>query len=79
MLPKRAAFATSARAYGARHRISISASTASLIENCKLNRVDSHAYLTDAITKIVNGHPNSRIDELLRWDYPAARPLKGVA
>jgi hypothetical protein len=31
------------------------------------------------ITKIVNGHPNSRIDELLRWDYPAARPLKGVA
>jgi hypothetical protein len=55
------------------------AAIASLIENCKLNRVDSHAYLTDAITKIVNGHPNSRIDELLRWDYPAARPLKGVA
>ena len=42
---------------------------ASLIETCKLNGVDPHAYLTDVITKIVNGHPNSRIDELLPWAY----------
>jgi transposase len=40
---------------------------ASLIESCKLNAVDPQAYLTDVITKIVNGHPNSRIDELLPW------------
>jgi hypothetical protein len=37
---------------------------ASLIESCKLNAIDPQAYLTDTLTKIVNGHPNSRIDEL---------------
>ena len=30
---------------------------ASLIETCKLKGVDPHAYLTDVICKIVNGHP----------------------
>jgi hypothetical protein len=38
---------------------------ASLIETCKLSGIVPHAYLTDVITEIVNGHPNSRIDELL--------------
>jgi transposase len=52
---------------------------ASLIETCKLNGVDPHAYLGDTITKIVNGHPNSRIDELLPWVYPKQQPLKAVA
>jgi transposase len=51
----------------------------SLIETCKLNRVDPYAYLTDAISKIVNGQLNSRIDELLPWAYPAAHPVKDVA
>ncbi len=50
---------------------------ASLIETCKLNGVDPHAYLTEVITKIVNRHPNSRIDELLPWAY--AERLKTVA
>jgi len=40
---------------------------ASLIETCKLNGVEPQTYLTDVISKIVNGHPNSRIDELLPW------------
>ena len=52
---------------------------ASLIETCKLNGVDPHAYLTDVITKIVNGHPNSRIDELLPWAYAEKQSLKDVA
>ena len=52
---------------------------ASLIETCKLNGVDPYAYLADVISKIVNGHPNSCIDELLPWTYPAARSLKDVA
>jgi transposase len=52
---------------------------ASLIETCKLNAVDPHVYLTDVITKVVNAHPNSRIDELLPWAYPAASALKHVA
>jgi hypothetical protein len=43
---------------------------ASLIETCKLNGVDPYAYLAETITKIVNGHPNSRLDELLPWAYP---------
>jgi hypothetical protein len=45
----------------------------------KLNNVDPYAYLTDVISKIVNGHPNSRIDELLPWAYPSAHLLKHVA
>jgi len=52
---------------------------ASLIETCKLIGLEPHAYLTDVITRIVNGHPNSRIDELLPWDYPIASKLRNVA
>ena len=51
---------------------------ASLIETCKLNDVDPLAYLTDALTRIVNGHPNSNIDELLPWAY-CRHDLKAVA
>jgi transposase len=52
---------------------------ASLIETCKLNDVDPYAHLAAVISNIVNGHPNSRIDELLPWANPTARPLKDVA
>jgi transposase len=52
---------------------------ASLIETCKLNDIEPHAYLAATITKIVNGHPNSRLDELLPWAYPAATALRDVA
>ncbi len=52
---------------------------ASLIETCKLNGINPNAYLTDVMTRIVSGHPNSRIDELLPWAYCADRALKDVA
>ena len=52
---------------------------ASLIETCKLNRVEPLGYLTDVITRIVNGHPNSRIDDLLPWAYITAPELRAVA
>jgi transposase len=52
---------------------------ASLIETCKLNTIDPYAYLADVISKIVNRHPNSRINELLPWAYPAVQLLKDVA
>ena len=52
---------------------------ATLIENCKLNGVEPYAYLADVLTKIVNGHLNSAIDELLPWAYATAAPLKAVA
>jgi transposase len=52
---------------------------ASLIETCKLNAVDPQSYLTDVITRIVNGHLNREIDDLLPWAYPAAPALSDVA
>lgn len=52
---------------------------ASLVETCKLNAVDPQAYLADAITKIVNGHPNKQVDELLPWAYPASPIIRQVA
>ena len=52
---------------------------ASLIETCKLCGVEPLTYIADVITKIVNGHPNSQIDDLLPWAYPAAPALKRVA
>ena len=52
---------------------------ASLVETCKLNGVEPQAYLTDVLTRIVEGHPNSRIDELLPWAYASAQDLKAVA
>jgi transposase len=52
---------------------------ASLIETCKLNGVEPLAYLTDVITRIVNGHPNRQIDDLLPWAYITELELKAVA
>jgi transposase len=42
---------------------------ASLIETCKLNQVEPHAYLTGVLTAIVNGHKQKDIDQLLPWNF----------
>ena len=42
---------------------------ASFIETCKLNSVNPHAWLTDALKKLVNRWPAARIDELMPWAY----------
>ncbi|WP_310095415.1 MULTISPECIES: transposase domain-containing protein, partial [Bosea] len=47
----------------------------SLIETAKLNGVEPQAYIADVIARIVSGHPNSRMDELLPWAYPAQAAL----
>jgi hypothetical protein len=47
---------------------------ASLIETGKLNAIDPLAYLTDVIAKIVGGHLNSQIDELLPWACKSRQP-----
>jgi transposase len=52
---------------------------ASLVETCKLNGVEPHAYLSDVLTRIAEGHPNRRLDELLPWAYASAQDLKAVA
>jgi len=52
---------------------------ASLIETCKLNHVEPLGYLADVLTRIVNGHLNSQIDDLLPWTYIATADRKAVA
>ncbi len=42
-------------------------SIASLVETAKMNGVDPEAYLTATLEAIAQGHPNSRVNELLPW------------
>ena len=42
---------------------------ASLIETCKLNKVDPQAYLADTLTRLVNLWPAARLDELMPWNW----------
>ena len=51
---------------------------ASLIAICKLYAVEPQAYIEDVITKLVGGHPQSRLDELLRRAY-APSPVAAAA
>lgn len=41
----------------------------SLVGTCKLNGVNPEEYLTDILRRIAEGFPNSRIDELLPWNW----------
>jgi transposase len=47
---------------------------ASLIETCKLNRVNPQAYFADLLTRLVNGWPQKRIDELMPWNWQSDHP-----
>ena len=44
---------------------------ASLVETCKLNAIEPHAYLTQTLRAIINGHKQSQINDLLPWNYAA--------
>jgi hypothetical protein len=46
---------------------------ASLIETCKMNGVDPQRYFADLLTRLVNGWPQSRIDELMPWHWATAK------
>lgn len=50
------------------------AAIASLIETCKLNAVNPHAWLADTLSKLVNRWPASRIEQLMPWAYTKADP-----
>jgi hypothetical protein len=39
-------------------------------KTCKLCGVEPQSYITDVITKMVDGHSNSQFDVLLPWPYP---------
>jgi transposase len=49
------------------------AAIASLVETCKLNGVDPQRYFTDLLTRLVNGWPQARIDELMPWHWAPAK------
>jgi transposase len=51
----------------------------SLIETAKLHNIDPQAYLADILTKLVNGWPNNRIDELMPWAWAAAQQQQKIA
>jgi transposase len=42
---------------------------ASLIETCKLNKIEPHSYITGVLTAIVNGHKQKHIEQLLPWNF----------
>jgi transposase len=47
---------------------------ATLIECCKLHYVNPQAYLEDILTRLVNGHPQSQIDQLTPWAWRQVGP-----
>lgn len=47
---------------------------ASLIETCKLNGVNPQTYFTELLTRLVDGWPQSRIDELMPWHWAPKQP-----
>jgi transposase len=49
---------------------------ASLTETCKLNHVNPQAYFTDLLTRLVNGWPQNRIDELMPWHWAPKQPTQ---
>jgi transposase len=53
------------------------ATVCSLISNAKLNDVEPFAYLKDVLERMSSGHPMSRLDELLPWNW--ASPVVAAA
>jgi transposase len=45
------------------------ARVASLIETCKLNCVEPYAYLKATLEASAAGHPSTRINELMPWNF----------
>ncbi|KID12329.1 transposase [Rhodobacteraceae bacterium PD-2] len=48
---------------------------ASLIANCKMSDVDPVRYLAEILRALLDGHPKSRIDELMPWNFASASSL----
>jgi hypothetical protein len=49
---------------------------ATLIETARLNGVEPYAYLKDVLTRMADGHPVNRLDELLPWAWKAEAGVK---
>jgi hypothetical protein len=46
---------------------------ASLLATAKLNDVEPFAYLKDVLERLSDGHPMSRLDDLLPWNWTELR------
>jgi len=49
------------------------ATVCSLIASAKLNDVEPFGYLKDILQRMTEGHPMSRLDELLPWNWRKIR------
>ena len=45
---------------------------ASLLQTCRLNRVEPYDWLKNTLEKIATGHPQARVHELLPWNFDPA-------
>lgn len=45
-----------------------------MVETAKLNGVEPYAWLRDVLSKMVDGHPQQRLDELLPWKQAYTLP-----
>ncbi|MFC7698337.1 transposase domain-containing protein [Bradyrhizobium sp. GCM10028915] len=45
---------------------------ASLVATCKLNDVNPAAYIAETLEAIIDGHPHSRIEDLMPWRFRKA-------
>lgn len=50
------------------------ATVCSLIETAKLNGVEPFAYLKDVLQRMLDGHPITRLDDLLPWNWHPTTP-----
>jgi len=50
------------------------ASLYTIVQTAKLNGMNPEAYLRDTLTKIAEGHPISRIGELMPWNAAGQIP-----
>ena len=48
---------------------------ASIVATCKLNDVNPAAYITETLQAILDGHPQSRIEELMPWRFQTVSSL----
>jgi transposase len=49
------------------------ATVSSLIASAKLNDAEPFTYLRDILQRMTEGHPMSRLDDLLPWNWPKMR------
>ena len=51
------------------------ATVCSLVTTAKLNNVEPFAYLKDVLERMSSGHPRSRLDDLLPWNWRPSTAL----